>query len=248
MWALVTGASSGIGLAIARELANRGYDIIGTSRKPRDFEKLTDEFPEREFKFISVDLETEEGIRKLEQETESIDLDIFVDNAGFGSFGDFTDEDLDEREVSMIKLDVIAAHLLLKHFLRRFHNAGKGKILVTSSAAAFGPAPYMAPYYACKAYVYRLALGYWRELKDKKSKVSLSVLCPGPVSTGFEKNGNLKFQLKPMRAEKVGAYAVKCLLRGRTVIVPGFMMKCAHFFSHFASDKLITKVDKKAAE
>lgn len=248
MKALITGASSGIGLEIARVLASKGYDITCASRKERDFSKLKEEFPNRSFDFIPADLSTVEGVKELLDKTKDADYGIFCDNAGFGAFGGFTHSELDMREIEMINLDIIAAQLLLKEFLRRFDKAQKGRVLVTSSAASFGPAPYMAPYYACKAYVYRLAMGYWRELKDKKSKATISILCPGPVATGFEKNGNLKFQFKPTTPERVAKVAVKGLLKGKTVIVPTFLMKAARFFSRFVSDKLITKVDKKAAK
>lgn len=247
MKALITGASSGIGLEMARLLLHKGYDVTGASRHIGEFASLKDDDPSRNVDFIEVDLSTEEGVKLLLDKTKDVDYDFFFDNAGFGMIGSFLDDN-SEKEMQMIDLNVKAAHCLLKSFLKRFDEKGKGLILVTASAAAFAPAPYMAPYYATKVYMYYLSLGYHRELKDKKSKVSLSILCPGPVSTNFEKAGKLKFNLKPMSVKKCASYALKKALKGKTVIVPSLKIKCLHFFSHLFSKRFITKVIKKSAE
>lgn len=247
MKALITGASSGLGLEVARLLLKKGYDVTGVSRHEGEFQNLKKEFPSRNIDFIQEDLSTEQGVKSLVTKTESIDYDFFFDNAGFGRIGSFLDDNLDQ-EMKMVDLNVKAAHYLLKTFLKRFYEKDKGIILVTASAAAFAPAPYMGPYYATKVYMYYLSLGYYRELKDKKSHVSISILCPGPVATNFEKAGNLKFNLKPISTEKCASYALKKAFQGKTVIVPSFKIKCLHFFSHFFSKKFITKVIKKSAE
>ncbi len=244
--ALVTGASSGIGFEVSRELARRGFDIVGVSRHEGSFATLAEEFPKLKFTFIAKDLATEEGCLELLAETKDLDLDFFFANAGAGCFGSFADSDT-ATELKMIKLNVISNQILLKEYLRRFTAAGKGHVLVSSSAAAFAPAPYMSAYYATKVYVYYLCLGYWRELRDCGSQCRLSILCPGPVATNFEKAGNLSFQLKPVSAAKVAVIAVKGALRGKTVIVPTLLMKCAHFFSHLLPKKAITGIDKKSA-
>lgn len=246
--ALITGASSGIGLAVSEEFAKLGYDVIGVSRTEGGFADLKNKFAERKFTFISLDLSTDEGIATLLRQTEGLGIDIFFANAGFGTFGPFTKIENDRREEKMIQLNVISNQMLIKEFLRRFTKAGKGRVLVTDSAAAFAPAPYMASYFATKVYIYYLCLGYWRELKAMHSKCSISILCPGPVATNFEKAGNLTFQSKPVSATKVAKVAVKGLFKGKTVIVPTLGMKLAHFFSHFFSKKFITGLDKHYAE
>lgn len=247
MIALITGASSGLGLEVSKILTQKGYDIIGVSRHEGDFSKLKDTYPNRKFEFISLDLSSEEGVKSLIDKTKNIDIDYFFDNAGYGMIGHFDDDNI-EKEMKMVDLNVKACHRLLKAFTTKFYKRGKGNILVTASAAAFAPAPYMTPYYSTKVYVYYLALGYWRELKERKSKVILSVLCPGPVATNFEKAGNVKFNIKPISCQKSASYAVKKSLKGKTVIVPSFKIKCLHFFSHFLPKKFITKVIKKSAD
>lgn len=247
MKALVTGASSGLGLEVCKLLAQRGYDIVGVSRHEGEFAKLKDDFKERKFEFISFDLSNSNNVKSLIEKTKDIDFDYFYDNAGFGMIGHFDDGNI-EKEMKMVDVNVKAAHMLLKEFVTRFYKKDKGNILVTASAAAFAPAPYMTPYYSTKAYMYYLCLGYWRELKERKSKVKLSVLCPGPVNTNFEKAGNVKFNIKPISCEKCAAYAVKKSLKGKTVIVPSFKIKLLHFFSHLFPKKFITKVIKKSAD
>lgn len=247
MLALITGASSGLGLEAARELLKRGYDVIGVARHQGEFEGLKAEFPSRRVEFWSIDLSHKEGIDTLLSKSLTEDIDYFYDNAGFGMIGSCLDDKI-EKEMAMVDLNVKACHRLLKVFIKRFDAKGKGHILVTASAAAFAPAPYMAPYYATKAYVYWLCLGYWRELKDRHSKVVLSVLCPGPVATNFEKAGNLKFNLKPMPVKACAAQAVKGSFKGKTVIVPSLKIKALHFLSHLVPKTWITKVIKKSAQ
>ena len=93
-----------------------------------------------------------------------------------------------------------------------------------------------------------MAHGYYRELKDMKSKVTISVLCPGPVKTGFEERANTKFNIKPLTPEYVGEYAIKKMLKNKFTIVPGISIKAAHLFSHFVPKKMISKVVRKQCE
>ena len=116
------------------------------------------------------------------------------------------------------------------------------------SAAAFAVAPYMNVYYASKSFVYSLAHGYHRELKDMKSKVTISVLCPGPVKTRFEEVANAKFNISSLQPEKVARIAVNKTLKGKLEIVPGFMIKCGHFFSHLFPKRFISKIMRKQSE
>jgi len=136
-----------------------------------------------------------------------------------------------------------------EEFIKRFNKENsEKKILAVASAAAFCPAPYMAEYYATKAYLFRLVLGYRQELIDQKSKVKISILCPGPVKTNFEEVANVKFQIKSLSAEKVVKYTIKKQKKNKTVIVPGAMIKCGHFLSKFANEKFACKVLDKVAK
>lgn len=247
MKALVTGASSGLGLEVCRLLAQRGYDIVGVSRHEGGFGLLKDEFRDRKFEFYQCDLSDMSNVKGLLEYTKDTEFDYFFDNAGFGMIGHFDDDKIDS-EMKMVDLNVKATHILLKEFLKGFTQRNRGHILVTSSAAAFAPAPYMTPYYSTKVYVYYLCLGYWRELKERKSKVTLSVLCPGPVDTNFEKAGDVKFNIRPISCQRCASYAVKMSLKGKTVIVPSLKIKLLHFFSHLFPKKMITKVMKKSAD
>lgn len=245
MTALVTGASSGIGLAVCKELASRGYDVVGTAREEGGFSSLRGEFPSRRFRFLSCDLSSLEEVKKLLEETEGMEVDFFFDNAGFGVYGPVGEDTLDE-EMAMVDVNVKATHFLLKSFLNRMEKKG-GHALVTSSAAAFAPSPRMSAYHASKAYVYFLSLGYRRELEEKKSKVVLSVLCPGPVSTSFQQRAGVRFSFRPISSSRCASYAVKKALKGKVVIIPSLRVKALHFFSHLFPKKFITRFLRKSS-
>ncbi len=247
MKALITGGTSGIGLAIADELLTRGYDVKIISRKEGDLPIIREKHPEGKIGFSSYDLSKDEECYRLLEDTKGEDYDLFVNNAGYGDIGRIQDTSL-EKEVNMLKLNDIATLILVKSFLIRFIEKGKGRVLTVASAAAFGVAPYMNVYYASKAFVYSLAHGYYRELKDMKSKVTISVLCPGPVKTRFEEVANAKFTISSLQADKVAKYAVKKTLKGKLEIVPGFKIKLGHVFSHIVPKKMISKVLRKQSE
>jgi short-subunit dehydrogenase len=247
MLALLTGGTGGIGYYMADELLRRGYDVILIARNEGDVSKLIVKYPDRNITFRSFDLSEEEECYRLLRETEKLDIDLFINNAGYGDIGRIDETSL-AKEVNMVKLNDIATLILVKTFLIRFLKKGKGRVLMTASAAAFGPAPYMEVYYSTKAFVYWLAHGYYRELKDRKSPVTVSVLCPGPVKTGFEKRANAKFTIGSMKPQRVARIAIKGTLKGKFEIVPGLKMKCAHAFSHLVPKKTISKVLNKSAE
>ena len=246
MKALITGGTSGIGKEIAVALSERGYDLLLVSRKENDLKEIKERV-RTEVLFLPFDLSKEEECRKLLEETENYDIDIFINNAGFGDIGYFDETSLD-KEIAMVKVNDIATLILVKGFLIRFAERNRGRILITASAASFGVAPYMNVYYASKSFVYSMAHGYYRELKDRKSDVTISVLCPGPVKTRFEKTGNMDFCFRSYSAEYIAQYVVPRFLKGRFEIVPGFKMKLGHVFSHLVPKKLISKFLNKQAE
>ena len=246
MKALITGGTSGIGKELGLKLSSLGYDLILVSRKENDLEEIRNK-AKTEVTYLSYDLSKKEECYKLLEEVKDIDIDIFINNAGFGDIGFFDKTSL-EKEINMVELNDIATLILVKSFMIRFQNQNKGKILITASSASFGVAGYMNVYYSSKAFVYSLAHGYYRELKDRKSKVQISVLCPGPVKTNFESRGNMNFNFKAADPKKIADYTIKKFLKGRFEIVPTFKMKCAHLFSHFVPKKIISKVLNKQAE
>ena len=246
MLALITGGTKGIGKEMAISLSKRGYDLILVSRNDSGLDEIKN-ICKTNVLFYSYDLSVEEENYRLLEETAHLDIDIFIANAGYGDIGYITKTDT-KKEVNMIKLNDISTFILTKEFLKRFIEKNKGRVLITASAAAFGVAPYMNIYYASKSFVYSMAHGYYRELRDMKSKVKISVLCPGPVKTGFEERANAKFTIKSLKASYVGEYAIKKMLKGKFEIVPGFKIKMGHLFSHFTSKRMISKLLRKQSE
>lgn len=246
MYALITGGTSGIGRDIAINLSSKGYDLILVSRKENDLEYIKSKC-KTHVEFISMDLSKESDCLELLRRTKDLDIDVFINNAGFGDIGYITKTDI-KKEINMVKLNDIALLILGKEFIKRFIEKDKGHVMFVASAASFGVAPYMNVYYATKAFVYSLAHGYYRELKDMKSNVQIHVLCPGPVDTRFNEKANTRFNMKALSSEYVGTYAVKKMFKNKFEIVPGFNIKLLHFFSHFVPKKLISKLMRKQSQ
>ncbi len=250
MKALVTGASSGIGLEIAKYLDELGCHLILVARSKNKLEEMATTFRHKP-KIIVMDLLSEANAKSLYVLTKNEDINILVNNAGFGDFGNFIETEL-SKEIEMIDLNIKALHILTKMFLKDMTKKNKGYILNVASSAAFQPGPLMATYYSTKAYVLHLTEAIWYELKKQKSNVHISCLCPGPVETNFNKVAGVKFSLKALSAEKVAHIAVDQMLKRKLVIVPGFKMKCAKFFGRFLSDKkrmaITYKIQKKKGE
>ena len=244
MKALVTGASSGIGLEMARYLDSLGYELILVARNKEKLELLAKNLNHKA-KIIVMDLKNTEDIKSLYVLVKNDDIDILVNNAGFGAYGNFTETDL-TTELEMIDVNIKAYHILTKLFLKDMKKKDKGYILNVASSAAFAPGPLMSTYYATKSYVYRLTEAIWYELKKQKSNVHVSVLCPGPVSTNFNKVAGVKFNVKPLSSKYVAKYAIDKTLKGKLLIIPGTKMKLAKFFSRFISDKALMNFTYKA--
>ena len=249
MKALVTGASSGIGLEISKYLDSLGYELILVARNKEKLELLAKRLNHKA-KIIVMDLKNTEDIKSLYVLVKNDDIDLLVNNAGFGLCGNFTDTDI-TRELDMINVNIKAYHILTKLFLKDMKKKNKGYILNVASSAAFQSGPLMATYYATKSYVYRLTEAIWYELKKQKSNVHISCLCPGPVATNFEKVALVKFNTKLMSSKYVAKYAIDNMFKNKLMIIPGTKMKLAKFFSRFISDKrklkITYKIQKKKA-
>ncbi len=168
-------------------------------------------------------------------------IDLLINNAGFGIFGNFTETDL-EKELNLINTNITAVHILTKLFLKDMVARNNGKILNVSSIAGSSPGPLMAAYYSSKAYVLRLTESIYEELKKQNSKVTISVLCPGPVATNFNNVANVKFSLKALSSEYVAKYAIDNTLKGKLMIIPGIKIKILRILSKISPDKLTMKV------
>jgi len=224
MKAVITGASSGIGMDMARVLSKMGYDLIITARREDRLKKLADELP-TSVTVIPADLSNKENCTHFFEKIKNEDFDFAINNAGFGIFGDFSETPL-KKELDMIDLNVTALHILTKKFLEYFENKGKGRLLNVASSAGLMPGgPLMASYYATKAYVVSLTQGIYEELRKRKSPVKISVLCPGPVNTEFKSVAGVSFALKGLDSYKTAEYTIKKALKNKTVIIPGFSIK-----------------------
>ena len=242
MKALITGASSGIGRDMARVLAKKEYNLVLVSRDKEKLDELSKELKETnkiEVEVISMDLSIEQNCIDLHKSVK--DVDILINNAGFGDCGNFTKTDLN-KELSMIKTNIVAYHILTKLYLVDMKAKNSGKILNVASIAGFMPGPLMATYYSTKAYVVRLSESIREELKKEKSNVQISILCPGPVNTNFNNVANVKFHMREASSKNVADFAIRKLLKGKFYIIPGWDVKLAIFFSHFVPSNFISKI------
>ena len=238
MRALITGASSGIGRDIAINLSKKGYDLILVAR---DLEKLNEVKSKlhTNVEVVSMDVSKAENCKELHEKYQ--DIEILVNNAGFGDCGYFTKTSLD-KELKMIDTNIVAYHVLTKLYLQDMKQKNSGKILNVASIAGFMPGPLMATYYSTKAYVVRLSEAIREELRREKSNVQISILCPGPVNTNFNKVADVQFALKGLSSEYVAKYAVDKLFKGKFYIVPGWKIKLARFGAKIAPNNLVAKI------
>lgn len=142
----------------------------------------------------------------------------------------------------MINTNITAMHILTKLFLKDMIKKDKGYILNVASIAGFMPGPLMATYYSTKAYIVRLTQSIYTELKKKKSNVSISVLCPGPVATNFNSVAGVKFNLKSLPSEYVAKYAIEKMFKHKLIILPGVKIKIARFLAKICPEKLVARV------
>lgn len=238
MKALITGASSGIGRDIEINLSKKGYDLILVAR---DLEKLNEVKSKlhTNVEVVSMDVSNAENCKELHEKYQNID--ILVNNAGFGDCGYFTKTSLD-KELKMIDTNIVAYHVLTKLYLQDMKQKNSGKILNVASIAGFMPGPLMATYYSTKAYVVRLSEAIREELRREKSNVQISILCPGPVNTNFNKVADVQFALKGLSSEYVAKYAVDKLFKGKFYIVPGWKIKLARFGAKIAPNNFVAKI------
>lgn len=242
MKALITGASSGIGRDMAKILSEKGYDLVLVARDENRLIELAEELKKKykiEVQTIAMDLSIESNCIELHKCIP--DVDILINNAGFGDCGDFTKTVLN-KELNMIKTNIVAYHILTKLYLIDMKNKNNGKILNVASIAGFMPGPLMATYYATKSYVVRLSESIREEINKEKSKVQISILCPGPVETNFNKVANVKFHMRESNSFTVAKYTIDKLLKGKFYIIPGLDVKLGIFFSHFVPSSFLSKI------
>lgn len=240
MKALITGASSGIGYEMAKYLASKDVDLILVARRKSRLDKMKKEFKNVNVKVIPLDISIYDNLELLYNSVKDEDIDILINNAGFGLFGDFDETDL-ETEFNMIDLNIKSLHYLTKKFLIDFKEKDSGYILNVASSAGFTAGPRLSTYYATKNYVLKLTEAIYEELRQDKSNVYISALCPGPVDTEFNSVAHGEFASKGVSAEYVARYAIDNMLKNKLLIIPTFKIKAAIFIQRFLPIKLVLK-------
>lgn len=240
MKALITGASSGIGADMARVLVREGYEVILVARRKTRLEKLAKELGDK-VQIIVMDISSTYNCMELYNQVKKENIDILINNAGFGLFGKFNEVNID-KELDMIDLNIKSLHTLTKLFLKDFVKKDQGYILNVASSAGFLPGPLMATYYASKNYVVSLTSAIHEELRRDESNVSISLLCPGPTNTEFNKVAKVSFALKGLSSMDVANYAIKQMFNEKLFIIPGVKIKIGIFLSRFVPRKLLPRI------
>lgn len=243
MKALITGASSGLGADMARILSEKGYDLVLVARRKTKLEKLQKEL-KTNVEIEIMDISSTFNCMKLYNKYKKEDIDILINNAGFGVYGEFINTSID-KELDMIDINIKTVHTLTKLFLNDFKKKDKGYILNVASSAAFLPGPLMASYYATKSYVYNLTMAVSEELRISNSNVYVGCLCPGPVDTEFNRVAKCTFSIKGLDSYQVSHYAITKMFKRKLVIIPGTMMKLGVWFSKIVPLRIKLKISYK---
>ena len=252
---LITGAASGIGYQLARIFAHNNYNLVLVDRLAEKITKIAIDFAE-EFRIsvkpiikdLSISTSPEEIFTELQEA--GIKVDILVNNAGFGNHGLFHETNLN-TELEMLQVNLVCLTHLTKLFLKEMVKQGYGKILNVSSAAAFQPGPLMAVYFATKAYILSFSEAIANELEG--TGVTVTVLCPGSTASAFhERTGMADSKMlkgkNMMTAETVAQMGYDGLMRGKTIVIPGFMNKMMSKCVRFIPRKLVTKIVRSMQE
>lgn len=239
MRALITGASSGLGRDLAIKLSKKGYELVLISRDKKALEKVKKDC-ETEVTLYEADVSSAEACIKIHEKFK--DIDLLINNAGFGLFGETCNTSLD-KELNMIDVNVKAVHILTKLYLIDMIEKDSGRILNVASIAAFPPGPLMNTYYSTKSYVFKFTTAIYEELRRRGSSVKISVLCPGPFNTNFNNVAGVKFSLKGKSCDYVSSYAIKGLFKNKLVIIPDFITKVGYFLTKITPLKLLLKID-----
>ncbi len=243
--ALVTGASSGLGEEFARQLVRRSYDVVITARRKQRMDLLADELRARDadVEVIEADLSNPEGVASVEQRIARGDIDLLVNNAGFGINGEFGEIPL-ERELEEIDLNVRALTWLSHAAVKHMRANGRGTIINVASTGAYQPVPYMATYAATKAYVLSFSEALHEEAKTYG--VTVTCLCPGGTRTEFQQVAGVQEQSLPrfgwMTPEPVVKAALDGAASGSAVVVPGWLNKATANAPRLAPRFVIRKV------
>ncbi|MFZ2021081.1 MAG: SDR family oxidoreductase [Terracidiphilus sp.] len=251
-WALVTGASSGIGVAVAHELASYGAKLILTARRRERLDTLAAHLTaahNTETRIVVADLNNPAAPQQIYDATEGagIPVDILINNAGLGHYGEFYKLD-PEHEYSMVRVNCESVVRLSRLFIPRMIERRRGWMLVVASTASFQPIPYNAVYAATKVFDRFFALGLAAEVE--RFGIKVTALCPSTTETEFfdiSGGGGVFRRLAGMQsAQDVARKAVLALARGKRTIVPNFKGALGAFLTRFVSTRRITAILEKA--
>jgi uncharacterized protein len=251
--ALVTGATSGIGLELATELARRGFHLVVVSRNAERVQAVATRLAKEHgirADAIALDLSEPDAADRLMSELDDRDrqIDVLVNNAGFAQYGPFVEND-PEVELRMLHLNIVALTRLTKLLLPDMVVRGTGRVLNVASTGAFMPGPLMAVYYATKAYVLSFSEALAEELRG--SGVTVTVLCPGPTSTGFQaragmQNSKLVKDRRIMDAATVARAGIDATIRGTPVLIPGGINRLQSLLPRLLPRFIVTRLVRSA--
>ncbi len=241
--ALITGASAGIGVEFARQLAKRGYDLVLAARRKERMDELAAELSDVTVDVVAVDLVTDEGVSELETMLASGSIDLLVNNAGYGTFGEFAKLPLD-RELAELDLNVRALMRLSHAAAAAMVERKRGAIINVASSAAFQALPYNATYSATKAFVLHFSEAVHEEVR--RHGVTVTCLCPGPVRTEFQQVAGFEEDSIPaiswMSVDSVVRSALSAMRGGRAITVPGAVNVAAMASTRMAPRFLVRRI------
>ena len=250
-WAVVTGASSGLGRGLAARLADRGMSLVLTGRNEARLDEAAHQIrraaPRVKVETVAADLSTRSGVSALLDHVGDRPIEVLVNNAGFGSYGPFAEADPD-READEVAVDVSAVVTLARAFLPGMLARGSGGILNVASTIAFQPAPYQAVYGASKAFVLSFSQALWAEARA--AGVAVTALCPGPTRTGFVDAlgadvGHTAIYRRLADPEPVIEAGLRGLDKGRAVVIPGVRNKVIAESGRFMPREWLTRVSAR---
>jgi uncharacterized protein len=249
--ALITGASRGIGYELARVCAERGHDLVLVARSAERLQEVAAELGRTHgirATPLPLDLARPEAPAALfaELQARGLQVDILINNAGFASYGPFAETDLEE-ELDELQLNVVTTTHLTKPLLRPMLERRWGRVLNVASTAAFQPGPYMAVYYATKAYILSFSEAIDSELEG--TGVSVTCLCPGPTRTAFQERADIRdsplARLRRMEPGPVAEAGYRAMMAGRAVVIPGLRDRLLALGAKFGPRGLVTRIAGK---
>jgi uncharacterized protein len=253
--ALITGASSGIGLELAKVMAQRGHHLVLTARREKRLKELRQELEINygiQVTIFPIDLAKQEAPQKLFDFTqkESLEIDILINNAGIGDYGYFHESSWEKTAV-MIDLNIRALTHLTRLYLPEMIKKDRAYVMNVASTAAFQPGPLMSVYYASKHYVLAFSEGIANELNG--TGVTVTALCPGPTDSEFQEHSNqtkskLFDNLPVATSAEVAEYGYQAMMKGKRVAIHGVINKIAPKFTGLFPRSFVTAVTRKIQE